>query len=198
VKSKEPSAQGEVYVDTGPVMDKAWAQRAGIGWEGKHTNVITQEYGSWIFLGEVILNIQLEYDVPATDHCGSCTLCLDACPTDAIVEPYVLDSNRCISYLTIEYHGEISSELGSKFNGWIFGCDICQDVCPWNERFSTPTSSAAFAPRKDNIAPSLHSVVEMTQAEFNERFKGSAMKRTKLSGLSRNARVALSATTIEE
>ena len=134
IRTIEPSAVGIAYVDTGPVMDKVWAQRAGIGWEGKHTNVITQEYGSWVFLGEIILNLELAYDEPATDHCGSCTLCIEACPTQAIVEPYVLDSNRCISYLTIEHRGEIPPEFSAQFEGWIYGCDICQDVCPWNRR----------------------------------------------------------------
>ena len=191
IRTKEPAAQGKVYIDTGPVMDKAWAQRAGIGWIGKHTNVITQEYGSWVFLGEIILDIELDYDSPATDHCGSCTLCIEACPTQAIVQPYVLDSNRCISYLTIEHRGEIPDELGEQFDGWIYGCVICQDVCPWNEKFSATTSMEEFYPREHNIAPKLSEWAEMTQEEFSEKFKNSPMKRTKQVGLVRNVKAAM-------
>lgn len=188
IKGKSSKALGKVYVDTGPVMDKVWAQRAGIGWEGKHTNVITQEFGSWVFLGEIILNLELEYDSPATDHCGSCTLCIEACPTQAIVEPYVVDSNRCISYLTIEHRGEIVVELGEKFDRWIYGCDICQDVCPWNLKFAAPTTLREFHPREYNVAPNLPEWSEMTQEEFNRKFKGSPIKRTKHSGLQRNVK----------
>lgn len=187
-----PGTQGKVYVDTGPVMDKAWAQRAGVGWQGKHTNVITQEFGSWVFLGEIITDIELQPDQPAMDHCGSCTLCIDACPTDAIVEPYVVDSNRCISYLTIEHRGDIDGSLAEQFANWIYGCDICQDVCPWNEKFSQECREHAFAPREWNIEPDLLSMAEMTQEEFTSRFKGSPIKRTKHSGLIRNVNAVLS------
>ena len=191
VKAMEPSAAGKAYVDTGPVMDKVWAQRAGIGWLGKHTNVITQEFGSWLFLGEIILNLELEYDSPATDHCGECTLCIEACPTQAIAEPYVVDSNRCISYLTIEHRGEIAQELGEELNRWIYGCDICQDVCPWNQKFSTPTSVGEFYPREHNRAPKLEEVAAMTSEEFRARYRKSPVKRTKHAGLTRNASVQM-------
>jgi len=192
MKTVAPTVEAKVYVDTGPVMDKVWAERAGIGWIGKHTNVITQEYGSWVFLGEIITNLDLVYDTPATDHCGSCTLCVEACPTDAIAEAYVVDANRCISYLTIEHRGEIAEHLGEKFDRWIYGCDICQDVCPWNEKFSLPSSENRFYPREHAIAPPLEEVAAMTREEFTEKYRNSAMKRTKLEGLVRNARTVLS------
>jgi epoxyqueuosine reductase len=190
IKELEPTVNVKVYVDTGPVMDKAWAVRAGIGWLGKHTNVITREYGSWVFLGELILDIELEYDQPIADYCGSCTACIEACPTGAILEPYVLDSNKCISYLTIEHRESISPELASNFQNWVYGCDICQDVCPWN-RFQQPTAEAAFLPRAYNIAPKLSELAEMSEEEFRERFRKSAVKRTKHQGLVRNARAVL-------
>jgi epoxyqueuosine reductase len=191
IRRASPGAEGKVYVDTGPVMEKAWAQRAGIGWIGKHTNVITQEFGSWVFLGEILLNVPLDYDAPALDHCGTCTLCIEACPTEAIVEPYVLDANRCISYLTIEHRGEIAQDLGGRFDRWIYGCDICQDVCPWNHRFSTETPLEEFQPRPVNLEPTLASVTGMTDEEFREEFRNSPMKRTKRAGLARNALAAL-------
>lgn len=191
IRSRERGAEGKVYVDTGPVLDKVWAQRAGIGWEGKHTNVITKDYGSWVFLGEILINLELEYDPPATDHCGSCIQCIEACPTGAIVEPYVLDSNLCISYLTIEHRGEIAEELGEKFDRWIYGCDICQDVCPWNKKFATPTEIQEFYPKRDNIAPVLEEWAAMSGDEFSKKFRKSAMKRTKLAGVVRNAKMVL-------
>ncbi len=192
ITSEVPGVQGKVYVDTGPVMEKVWAEKAGIGWIGKHTNVITQDIGSWVFLGEIIVDLELEYDTPATDRCGSCDLCIQACPTDAITEPYILDSNKCISYLTIEHRGEIASELGEKFDRWIYGCDICQDVCPWNHKFSTGTEIAGFFPRAINQDPKLQSLSEMTEAEFSSNFKNSPMKRAKHSGLMRNVHAVLS------
>ena len=195
IKTVCPDAEGRVYVDTGPIMEKVWAQRAGIGWEGKHTNVISIEYGSWIFLGEILLTLELEYDAPALDHCGTCTLCIDVCPTDAISEPYVVDSNRCISYLTIEHRGEIAVSLGENFDRWVYGCDICQDVCPWNEKFASPSSTDAFLPRERNIAPPLAGLIGMTQEEFSRSFSKSPIKRTKLSGLQRNARVVAKTST---
>jgi epoxyqueuosine reductase len=191
IRVKEPSANGKAYVDTGPVMDKVWAQRAGLGWEGKHTNIITQEYGSWVFLGEIIIDIELEYDQAATDHCGSCTLCIEACPTDAIAEPYVVDSNRCISYLTIEHRGEIAEELGEKFDRWIYGCDICQDVCPWNEKFAKPAENKSFYPREGAVAPGLREIATISEEGFREKFRKSPVKRAKHSGLVRNAKVIL-------
>ena len=187
IQSAHPGIHGKVYVDTGPVMDKVWASRAGLGWQGKHTNLITKEYGSWVFLGEILLDCELDYDEPITDACGTCTACIEACPTDAIVEPYVLDSNKCISYLTIEHRGDIPSELSKQFDGWIYGCDICQDVCPWN-RFQQPTNEAAFRPRIWNIAPELEQIANLTKEEFNDHYRKSPMKRTKREGLIRNAK----------
>ena len=186
--SEYPGAQGKACVDTAPVAEKAWAQRAGIGWIGKHSNVITRELGSWVFLGEILLNLDLEYDVPMTDHCGSCTACIDACPTGAIVEPFVVDSNRCISYATIELRAdELPSDVSEHLSGWIYGCDICQDVCPWN-RFEQPTAETRFEPRHGETSLDLDVVESLTPESYAQRFRKSAMKRTKLAGLKRNAR----------
>ncbi|HTY36667.1 MAG TPA: tRNA epoxyqueuosine(34) reductase QueG [Bacteroidota bacterium] len=187
IKSELPDAAAKFYVDTGPVLDKAWAVRAGLGWLGKHTNVITKEYGSWVFLGEIILDATLEYDEPMADCCGTCTACIDACPTGAIVEPYVLDATKCISYLTIEHKGPIPDDLKPAMNNWAYGCDICQDVCPWN-RFQQPTTERAFFPRGENVAPPLDELEQMTQEEFTRRFTKSPVKRTKREGLVRNAK----------
>jgi epoxyqueuosine reductase len=186
-----PGSAGKVYVDTGPVMDKAWAQRAGIGWIAKHTNVITPEVGSWVFLGEIITTLTLDCDKPATDHCGTCSLCIEACPTGAIVEPYVVDSRLCLSYLTIEHRGTIEGEVREKFEGWIYGCDICQDVCPWNQKFSQESETPGFRPREGHAAPRLEEWKDMSQAEFSVKFKGSPIKRTKVDGLTRNVRVVM-------
>jgi epoxyqueuosine reductase len=190
IQLEVPEAAGKFYVDTGPMMDKAWAAQSGIGWMGKHTNIITRDYGSWIFLGEILLNVVLEYDKPITDLCGTCTACIDACPTHAIVQPYVLDSNRCISYLTIEHREVLPKELIPEFQNWIFGCDICQDVCPWN-RFQKETKEPLFHPRKENTAPILAELVEINQEEFSRQFRRSTVKRTKQSGLIRNVRAVL-------
>ena len=190
IKSEKPDVRSAAYVDTGPVLDKAWAVRAGIGWLGKHTNIITKEYGSWVFLGEIIVNVELEYDEPIADFCGSCTACIEACPTSAIVEPYVLDSTKCISYLTIENKGDIPEELKPNLASWVYGCDICQDVCPWN-RFQRPTEEAAFLPREENIAPDLRALSAIGEEEFSKRFRRSPVKRTKRSGLVRNANAVL-------
>lgn len=190
IQAFRPGVKGKVYVDTGPVMDKVWAARAGIGWQGKHTNLITKEFGSWVFLGEILLDTELEYDEPIADACGTCTACIDACPTQAIVEPYVLDSNKCISYLTIEHRGTIPSEPSKDFEGWIYGCDICQDVCPWN-RFQQPTDEKAFQPRSWNVVPDLQQIAGLTKEEFNLRYRRSPMKRTKREGLIRNAKAVL-------
>jgi epoxyqueuosine reductase len=185
IGSAAPEANTRAYVDTGPVMEKAWAERAGVGWIGKHGNIITQELGSWVFLGEIITDLVLEYDTPETDQCGSCTLCIEACPTQAIAEPYVVDANRCISYLTIEHHGQVDHPL----EGWVYGCDVCQDVCPWNSRGQRATSEAAFQPREANKAPALAELAEITQEEFSSRFRKSPVKRTKRAGLRRNAKI---------
>lgn len=191
MRQEFPDVEGRYYVDTGPVMDKVWAERAGIGWIAKHSNVITPDFGSWVFLGELITTLELEPDAPATDHCGTCTLCIEACPTGAIVEPYVVDSNRCLSYLTIEHRGEITGEIAGQLEGWIYGCDICQDVCPWNFKFSAASAEEGFSPRPWNVAPDLATWREMTQEEFSTKFKGSAMKRTKREGLVRNINAVL-------
>ena len=179
------------YVDTGPVMDKTWAVRAGIGWLGKHTNVINREFGSWFFIANIITNVEFEYSEQIPDFCGNCSACIDACPTDAIIGEYVIDSNKCISYLTIENKGEISSEFSGKFDNWIFGCDICQDVCPWNERFSVVTSKSEFLPKNDNKELSLSEIQQMNEETFNDRFKDSPVKRAKLRGLKRNAQFVI-------
>jgi epoxyqueuosine reductase len=184
-----PGNSGRYYVDTGPVMEKAWAQQAGIGWIGKHTNLITQEMGSWVFLGEILTTLEIEPDSPATDHCGTCTLCIEACPTGAITDPYVVDSNRCISYLTIEHRGVFEKEL--PLDGWIFGCDICQDVCPWNERFAVESDEPRFQPREGNTSPALEAWMMMSDTEFSKRFSGSPIKRARKEGLARNIRAVL-------
>jgi epoxyqueuosine reductase len=188
IKETIPGAEGKVCVDIQPMMDKAWAVRAGLGWLGKHTNVITTEYGSWVFIGELLLNLELEYDThQIEDHCGSCTLCIDACPTGAITEPYVVDSNKCISYATIELRAEkIPVEVKENLDGWLYGCDICQDVCPWN-RFQQETDEARFQPRAGNVNAELSGVLDMTAETYAERFRSSAMKRAKLAGMQRNA-----------
>ncbi|HEY7784273.1 MAG TPA: tRNA epoxyqueuosine(34) reductase QueG [Pyrinomonadaceae bacterium] len=192
IQSEIPAAEGKVCVDIQPMMDKAWAVRAGLGWLGKHTNVITQEFGSWIFIGELLLNVTLEYDTRLVeDHCGTCTLCIDACPTQAIVEPYVLDSRQCISHATIELRTpELPPAITPNLEGWIYGCDICQDVCPWN-RFEAVTTETRFEPRAGNVNADLKEILELTPETYAERFRNSAMKRTKLAGLQRNARALL-------
>jgi len=192
IQKEIPGAEGKVCVDIQPMMDKAWAARAGLGWIGKHTNLITTEYGSWVFIGELLLNLDLEYDNEVVaDHCGSCTLCIDACPTQAITEPYVVDSNKCISYATIELRDpEIPSPVADNLEGWFYGCDICQDVCPWN-RFEQATEEARFLPRPGNSNASLTEVLKLSPESYAERFRGSAMKRAKLSGLQRNARALM-------
>jgi len=189
IREQEPSAEGKICVDIQPAMDKAWAVRAGLGWLGKHTNVITPEYGSWVFIGELLLNLKLEHDQERVDdHCGTCTLCIDACPTAAITEAYVVDSNKCISYATIELRApELPAQVEDNLSGWLYGCDICQDVCPWN-RFETLTHEPRFSPREGNVNAELEDILELTPETYAARFRGSAMKRAKLTGLQRNAR----------
>lgn len=181
---------GRAFVDSAPVMDKAWAARAGLGWIGKHSNLISPEHGSWFFIGELIIDLELAPDKPIADHCGSCRLCLDACPTGAIVSPYVVDANRCISYNTIEHRGDdIAPELSAGHGNWIFGCDICQEVCPWN-KFRTVSSEGRYAPRPGTLNTTLEEWRAMTQEQFSTRFRKSAIKRTKLEGFTRNVRYA--------
>ncbi len=188
IKTLAPGTTGKICVDTSPFMDKAWAVRAGLGWLGKHTNLITTTHGSWVFIGSLLVDIELDYDHQTVeDHCGTCTACLDACPTGAIVEPYVVDSNKCISYATIELRDDrLPDTIAENLSGWLYGCDICQDVCPWN-RFESPTNEHRFEPRDDETSLDLDRVVEMGPEQYAERFRGSAMKRAKLSGLKRNA-----------
>jgi len=180
--------QTRYYADTGPVQDKVWAERAGIGWIAKNGNLITRDYGSWVFLGEVLTNLELVPDRPHTAHCGTCTRCISACPTAAIVQPGVVDANRCIAYHTIENRADsLPQEIASKLRGWVAGCDICQDVCPWNQRFARPTDIADFAPRPENIAPLLSELATLSDADHEQRFTGSALKRIKPWMLRRNA-----------
>jgi epoxyqueuosine reductase len=190
LKKIDPSFNCLTYVDTGPLMDKAWAVRSGIGWLGKHTNVISREMGSWIFLATIICNQEFNYDKPIEDFCGTCRACLDACPTKAIVDEYIVDANRCISFLTIENKGEISAEYKNQFDNWLFGCDICQDVCPWNKKFPTQTREKEFEPN-ENKEIALQEIIEMNPEEFNKRFETSPIKRAKLSGMKRNAEFLL-------
>ena len=185
LKKIDPSFESISYVDTGPVMDKAWAVRAGIGWLGKHTNVINREIGSWFFIANIMTNYEFDYSEPIPDFCGTCTACIDACPTSAIVQEYVVDANKCISYLTIENKSEISAEFKVKFDNWLFGCDICQDVCPWNQKFPVETLIKDFHPQNKEI--NLDEVIEMKEEEFKEKFKTSPVKRAKLTGMKRNA-----------
>lgn len=181
----------KIYVDTGPIIEREYAQKAGIGWIGKNTNFINWQSGSWYFLAEILVSVELEYDwqLPR-GSCGTCTLCIEACPTDAIVAPNVLDSRLCISYLTIELKDSIPRELRPQMDNLIFGCDICQEVCPWNS-MATPATEPGFHPREENIAPKLLSLINMTQAEFSKRFKNSPIKRAKRRGFLRNVAVAL-------
>jgi epoxyqueuosine reductase len=189
IQIEVPDAEGKVCVDTAPVMEKSWAVRAGLGWIGKHSNLITRELGSWVFLGEILINVDVGSAASIVpDHCGSCTACIEACPTGAITEPYVVDSTKCISYATIELRAdELPPAIAENLNGWVYGCDICQDVCPWN-RFEQPTSDERFFPREGETQIRLETLTEMEHPEYVERFRGSAMKRAKLQGLKRNAR----------
>ena len=178
------------YVDTGPVVERVFAKYSGVGWVGKNTCLINQKKGSWLFLGVILTSLELEPDLPAPDRCGSCTRCIDACPTDAILAPYQLDSNRCISYLTIEKRGSIPEDLRAGMGRHVFGCDICQDVCPWNRK--APASPAPeFQARPGLVNPALAWLAEMTVEEFRETFRGSPIRRTKRAGLRRNAAIAM-------
>ena len=177
---------GRAFVDSAPVLDKVWAQKAGLGWQGKHSNLIAKQTGSFFFLGELILDLDLFPDEPfLTDHCGDCTRCIDACPTEAIVAPYVVDGSKCISYLTIELKEQIPTEFKGKMDNWAFGCDVCQDVCPWN-RFAIPHQELAFEPHPDLLQMKKSDWEEITNDIFNTLFKKSAVKRTKMIGLTRN------------
>lgn len=176
---------GRAFVDSAPVMDKAWAAKSGLGWIGKNSNLLSKQLGSFFFVAELIVDIDLEYDAVVNDFCGTCTKCIDACPTDAITEPYVVDGSKCISYFTIELKEEIPNEVAGKFNDWMFGCDICQDVCPWN-RFSKPHTEPAFMPKEGLLEMTKQDWEEITEDVFKKVFQKSAVKRTKFSGLKRN------------
>lgn len=180
------------YADTGPVQDKVWAQQAGIGWIAKNGNVITREYGSWVFLGEVLTNLELKSDRSHTQHCGTCTRCLDACPTGAITQEFVIDANRCIAYHTIENRAEkLPETITPHLQGWVAGCDICQDVCPWNQRFAKETDVAEFQPYSGNLAPKLIELAKISNEEWDRQFPASAFRRIKPEMLRRNARANL-------
>ena len=186
----EPGAQGLHYVDTGPVMEKVWGAQSSLGWIGKHSNLITRDQGSWFFIGIILSSLELEYDPIEKDYCGSCSRCIPACPTGAIVAPYVVDARLCISYLTIELRGPIPRELRGLIGNRVFGCDDCQDVCPWN-RFAVPSSEPTFHPSNGSLMPELSSLVSLTEAEFKRRFHKSPIKRARRDGLVRNVVVAL-------
>lgn len=192
IKEEWPHTEGKICVDAQPTMDKAWAVRAGLGWVGKHSNLITRDFGSWVFLGELILNLELEPESNVVeDHCGSCTLCIDSCPTHAIVDCGVVDAGKCISYATIEARDEeLPSSVSETLSGWLYGCDICQEVCPWN-RFAQPTNEPGFEPRNGETSLSLADVMNLTHEEYTQRFRRSPIKRAKLSGLKRNARALI-------
>ncbi|MCH2229041.1 MAG: tRNA epoxyqueuosine(34) reductase QueG [Crocinitomicaceae bacterium] len=176
---------GRVFVDSAPVMDKAWAKKSGLGWMGKNANIINPKHGSFFFIAELIVDLELAVDGPIKDYCGTCTKCIDACPTDAIIEPYKVDGSKCISYLTIELKNQIPNEFKGKMDNWMFGCDVCQDVCPWN-RFSKPHSQPEFNPHDHLLNMSKSDWEEMSHELFQEVFRKSAVKRTKYAGLQRN------------
>ena len=180
---------GRVFVDSAPIMEKAWAKKSGLGWIGKNTNLISKKTGSFFFIAEIIVDLELEYDGEVTDHCGSCTACLDACPTDALYEPYKIDASKCISYFTIELKDQFPNDLKKDFNDWIFGCDICQDVCPWN-KFSIPNKEPLLNPKNEINQYSKKDWLELTDEVFKVVFKETPLERTKFKGLKRNIQYA--------
>ncbi|MBF2709351.1 tRNA epoxyqueuosine(34) reductase QueG [Flavobacterium soyangense] len=185
IQSNIGEVSGRAFVDSAPVLDKAWAAKSGLGWIGKNSNLLTQKVGSFYFIAELIIDLDLEYDQATTDHCGSCTACIDACPTQAIVSPYVVDGSKCISYFTIELKENIPPEMKGKFDDWVFGCDVCQDVCPWN-RFSKAHKEPLFNPNPEVLSMSKKDWTELTEETFKAVFKNSPLKRTKFEGLKRN------------
>lgn len=185
IKTEIGEVYGRAFVDSAPVLDKAWAAKSGLGWIGKNANLITQKVGSFYFIAELIIDLELEYDYATTDHCGSCTACIDACPTEAIVAPYEVDGSKCISYFTIELKDNLPQEMKGKFDDWMFGCDVCQDVCPWN-RFSKPHDEPLFEANSNILNFSKSDWEEITLDTFQKVFKNSAVKRTKYEGLLRN------------
>ena len=185
IKEEVGEVYGRVFVDSAPILEKAWASKGGIGWVGKNSNLITKQVGSYYFLAELIIDLDLDYDTIETDHCGECRACIDSCPTEAIVEPYVVDGSKCISYFTIELKENIPNEFKGKFNDWIFGCDICQDVCPWN-KFSKPHKEPLFNLSSQKMDLSENQWKEITEETFNRVFKNSPLKRAGYNGLKRN------------
>jgi epoxyqueuosine reductase len=185
IKEEIGDVHGRAFVDSAPIMEKAWAKKSGLGWIGKNSNLITQKVGSFYFISELIVDLDLEVDHAVTDHCGSCTACIDACPTEAITEPFQVDGSKCISYFTIELKDNIPNEMKGKLDHWAFGCDVCQDVCPWN-RFSKQHSEPLFNPKPELLSMTKNDWEEITQETFNKVFKKSAVKRTKYTGLKRN------------
>ena len=179
------AVDGRAFVDSAPILDKAWAAKSGLGWIGKNSNLLTQQVGSFYFIAELIIDLELEYDYATTDHCGTCTACIDSCPTEAIVAPYIVDGSKCISYFTIELKENIPPEMKGKFDDWAFGCDICQDVCPWN-KFSKPHNEPLFNPNLELLSMTKKDWEEITEETFKTVFKNSAVKRTKFEGLKRN------------
>ena len=190
VKELEPSLITRSYVDTGPIVERVFAKYAGVGWIGKNTCIINQKIGSWLFLGVILTSLELTPDLPAADRCGTCVRCIDACPTNAILAPYQLDARLCISYLTIEKRGSIPEDLRSGMGRHVFGCDICQDVCPWNRK-APSTGAAEFSPRENLVNPALEWLAQMSAEEFQEAFRGSPIRRAKRSGTRRNAVIAM-------
>ena len=185
IQTEIGEVSGRAFVDSAPVLDKAWAAKSGLGWIGKNGNLLTQQVGSFYFIAELVVDLDLEYDYATTDHCGTCTACIDACPTEAIVSPYVVDGSKCISYFTIELKENIPQEMKGKMDDWIFGCDVCQDVCPWN-RFSKSHNEPLFNPNPELLSMTKKDWEEITEDTFKKVFKNSAVKRTKLDGLKRN------------
>lgn len=185
IKDEIGEVDGRVFVDSAPVLDKAWAAKSGLGWVGKNNNLIRKTEGSFFFVAELIIDLELQYDTATTNHCGSCTACIDACPTQAIESPYIVNGSKCISYLTIELKDAIPDEFSGKLDDWMYGCDVCQDVCPWN-RFAKPNAEPLFKPKPTLIDYDKQQWNDLTNELFNEIFKKSAVKRTKFSGLVRN------------
>jgi len=190
IREIEPRVEGRLFVDSAPIQEKLWARQAGLGWQGKNTNVISRDLGSWFFLGELVVNVELDYDSPIADYCGNCRACIEACPTQALTD-YRLDARRCLSYLTIEYKDALIPEaFQDKMNNWIFGCDICQDVCPWN-RFAKETREPAYFPAEENIAPDLNVLSRISESAYRKRFNKSAVSRAKYTNFIRNIKTVL-------
>jgi epoxyqueuosine reductase len=191
IKKYDSAINGRICVDSAPILEKLWAEQAGLGWQGKNTNLITRDFGSWVFLGELIVDADLEYDQPGKDFCGKCQACVDACPTSALLYPYVLDARRCISYLTIEYWDEpIPKYLAKKMDNWVFGCDICQEVCPWN-RFQKNSDEERYLPLQSNEQPILNNLAQINEQEYKQRFKKSPILRPGWKNFVRNIKTVL-------